>query len=138
MRHQKIKSKLNRTTGHRKALMRNLASSLIRDERIQTTVAKAKNLRPFIERLITLGKKGDLASRRLAFSRLGKKEAVHKLFEEVAPRFNDRPGGYTRIIKGNFRPGDSAPMAFIELVEMKERDMVKKKKQKRRPLLPHA
>jgi large subunit ribosomal protein L17 len=118
--------------------MRNLASSLIRDERIQTTVAKAKNLRPFIERLITLGKKGDLASRRLAFNRLGKKEAVHKLFEEVAPRFSDRPGGYTRIIKGNFRPGDSAPMAFIELVEMKEKEMVKKKKQRRRPLLPNA
>ena len=117
MRHQKIKSKLNRTTAHRKALMRNLASSLIRDERIQTTVAKAKNLRPFIERLITLGKKGDLASRRLAFNRLGKKEAVHKLFEEVAPRFSDRPGGYTRILKTGTRIGDAADMCIIELVD---------------------
>jgi len=131
MRHQKIKSKLNRTTEHRKALMRNLAAALIRHERIQTTEAKARNLKPFIERLITLGKKGDQASRRLAFDRLGKKGAVHKLFEEVAPRFKDRAGGYTRIIKANFRAGDSAPLAFIEFVEMPEKEMVKKKKPKR-------
>lgn len=130
MRHRKIKSKLNRTTSHRKALMRNLASALIDKERIHTTQAKAKNLRPFIEKLITLGKKGDLASRRLAFQRLCNKEAVHKLFEDVAPRFQERPGGYTRIVKDNPRPGDSAPMAYIELVEMEERDMVKKKKSK--------
>ena len=135
MRHRKIKSKLNRTTGHRKALMRNLAIALIQEERIHTTQAKAKNLRPFIERLITLGKRGDLAARRLAFSRLGKKEAVHKLFEEIAPRFLERPGGYTRIIKDNFRAGDSAPMAYIELVEHVEKKMVKKKKSKRP--IPH-
>ena len=132
MRHRKIRSKLNRTTGHRKALMRNLAASLISEERIHTTQAKAKNLRPFIERLVTLGKRGDLASRRLAFKRLGQKEAVHKLFEEIAPRFNERPGGYTRIIKDNFRAGDSAPMAYIEFVTGVEKEMVKKKKPKRK------
>ncbi len=131
MRHRKIRSKLNRTTGHRKALMRNLATALIKEERIHTTEAKARNLRPFVEKLITLGKRGDLAARRLAFSRLGKKEAVHKLFEEIAPRFSERPGGYTRIIKDNFRAGDSAPMAYIELVEHVEKKMVKKKKAKR-------
>ncbi|MCX6999096.1 MAG: 50S ribosomal protein L17 [Candidatus Sumerlaeota bacterium] len=131
MRHRKVKSKLNRTTEHRLALMRNLAAALIRNERILTTEAKAKNLRPFVERLITLGKRGDLAARRLVFSRLGKKEAVHKLFTEIAPRFTNRPGGYTRIVKGHFRAGDSAPMAFIEFVEMPEKEMVKKKKPKR-------
>ena len=130
MRHRKIRSKLNRTTGHRKALMRNLASALIHEERIHTTQAKAKNLRPFIERLVTLGKKADHASRRLAFQRLGRKEIVHKLFEVIAPRFTERPGGYTRIVRDNFRPGDSAPMAYIEFVEGVKKEMVRKKKSK--------
>jgi large subunit ribosomal protein L17 len=130
MRHRKIKSKLNRTTAHRRALMRNLAAALIQEGRIHTTVAKAKNLRPFIEKLVTLGKQGDLASRRLAFTRLNQKEAVHKLFLEIAPRFNERPGGYTRIVKGNYRAGDSAPMAYIEFVEGVQKEMVKKKKTK--------
>lgn len=130
MRHRKIRSKLNRTTAHRKALMRNLAAALIQEERIHTTQAKAKNLRPFIEKLVTLGKRGDLAARRLAFTRLGKKEAVHKLFIEISPRFNERPGGYTRIIKDNYRAGDSAPMAYIEFVEGVQKEMVKKKKSK--------
>jgi large subunit ribosomal protein L17 len=130
MRHKKIKSKLTRTTAHRRALMRNLAAALIQEERIHTTVAKAKNLRPFIERLVTLGKRGDLAARRLAFTRLGQKEAVHKLFLEIAPRFTERPGGYTRIVKDNYRAGDSAPMAYIEFVEGVQKEMVKKKKSK--------
>lgn len=130
MRHRKIRSKLNRTTGHRKALMRNLASAMVRDERIHTTAAKAKNLRPYIEKLVTLGKSGAISARRKAFSRLGQKEAVHKLFEDIAPRFAERNGGYTRIVRDNFRAGDSAPMAYIEFVEMEERDMVKKKKDK--------
>jgi len=135
MRHRKVRSKLNRTTAHRKGLMRNLAAALIQEERIHTTEAKAKNLRPFIEKLVTLGKKGDLAARRLAFTRLGQKEAVHKLFQEIAPRFTERPGGYTRIIKDNFRAGDSAPMAYIEFVEGVQKEMVKKKKTKRFPKL---
>jgi len=134
MRHRKIRSKLNRTTAHRKALMKNLAVALIVKDRIHTTLAKAKNLRPFIERLVTLGKRGDLAARRLVFSRICDKEAVHKLFEETAARFTDRSGGYTRIIKDNYRAGDSAPMAYIEFVVMPERDMVKKKKEKRLPV----
>ena len=132
MRHRKIKGKLNRTTAHRISLMKNLAAALIHEERIHTTQAKAKYLRPFIEKLVTLGKKGDLTARRLVFDRLGKKEAVHKLFSVIAPRFTDRPGGYTRIIKDNFRPGDSAPMAYIEFVAGVEKEMVKKKKPKRR------
>jgi len=132
MRHHKIKSKLNRTTAHRRALMKNLAAALIQEERIHTTHAKAKNLRPFIEKLVTLGKKGDLASRRLVFNKLGKKEAVHKLFAQIAPRFTERPGGYTRIIKDNFRAGDSAHMAYIEFVAGVEKEMVKKKKSKRK------
>ncbi|MBN1902612.1 50S ribosomal protein L17 [Candidatus Sumerlaeota bacterium] len=130
MRHRKIKSKLSRPTAHRRALMRNLAAALIHEGRIHTTVAKAKNLRPYIERLITLGKRGDLAARRLVFNRLGQKEAVHKLFLEIAPRFTERPGGYTRIVKDNYRPGDSAPMAYIEFVEGVQKEMVKKKKSK--------
>lgn len=134
MRHRKIRSKLTRTTAHRRALMRNLAAALIQEERIHTTVAKAKNLRPFIEKLVTMGKKGDLSARRLAFTRLGQKEAVHKLFLEIAPRFNARPGGYTRIVKDNYRAGDSAPMAYIEFVEGVQKEMVKKKKTK--PLIP--
>jgi len=117
MRHRKYRSKLNRTTEHRKALMRNLAVALIEHERIRTTDAKAKQLRPFVERLVTLGKQGTLAARRLAFSKLGKKQAVHKLFTELGPRFSDRPGGYTRVVKAERRVGDGAPMAFIEFVE---------------------
>jgi len=117
MRHRKYQSKLNRTTEHRKALMRNLAVALIEHERIHTTGAKAKQLRPFVERLVTLGRNGSLAARRLAFSRLQKKRAVHKLFEVLGPRFAERPGGYTRIVKAERRMGDSAPMAYIEFVE---------------------
>ena len=117
MRHRKHRHKLSRPTGHRKALMRNLSTSLIEHERIRTTEAKAKALRPFVERLVTLGKKGEQHHRRLAFSELGKKRAVHKLFEDIAPRFTTRPGGYLRIIRDNQRMGDGAWMAYIEFVE---------------------
>ena len=127
MRHRKYRSKLNRTTEHRKALMRNLAAALIERERIHTTDAKAKQVRPFVERLVTLGRRGTLAARRLAFSKLGKKQAVHKLFTVLGPRFGERPGGYTRIVKADRRAGDGAPMAYIEFVE---RTVVESKEKK--------
>jgi large subunit ribosomal protein L17 len=136
MRHRKIKSKLNRTTGHRKALLRNLAAALIGEERILTTHAKARQLRPFVERLVTLAKNGDLHSRRLAFSYLGKKRAVHKLFQEIGPRFGNRAGGYTRIVKDQPRAGDAALLSYIEFVERKEKEVKKPKKEKRRPFRP--
>ncbi|MCB2155413.1 50S ribosomal protein L17 [bacterium] len=117
MRHRKHRQKLSRPTGHRRALLRNLAIGLIEHERIRTTEAKAKVLRPFIERLVTLGKKGEQHHRRRAFSALGKKVPVHKLFEDIAPRFEGRPGGYTRIIRDDQRAGDGAWMAYIEFVE---------------------
>jgi len=117
MRHLNHRGRLSRPAGHRKALLRNLAVSLIVHERIRTTEAKAKVLRPFVERLITLGKKGTTHHRRQAFAHIGKKHAVHKLFEEVAPRFAERPGGYTRIIRDGQRAGDGAWMALIEFVE---------------------
>lgn len=117
MRHRKHGTKLNRTTEHRKALMRNLSIALIQNERIQTTQVKAKQLRGFIEPLITMAVDGSLHKRRLAFAKLQNKYAVHKLFEEIGPRFSERPGGYTRVVKGHVRPGDGAPMAWIELVD---------------------
>jgi large subunit ribosomal protein L17 len=117
MRHRKLHTKLSRPTGHRKALMRNLAVSLIEHGRIRTTEAKAKALRPYIEKLVTLGKKGEQHHRRLAFATLQKKHAVHKLFTELAPLFTERPGGYTRIIHDGQRQGDGSWMAFIEFVE---------------------
>lgn len=117
MRHRKYRSKLNRTTEHRRALLRNLAAALIEHERIHTTGVKAKQLRPYVERLVTLGRNGTLAARRLAFRKLGKKQPVHKLFEVLGPRFAERPGGYTRIVKAERRMGDGAPMAYIEFIE---------------------
>lgn len=117
MRHRKAKSKLNRTSEHRLALMRNLASSLVREERIRTTQVKAMQLRGFVEPLVTLAKSGSLHDRRQAFARLGKKEAVHKLFEEIGPRVGDRPGGYLRVVKDGPRAGDGALMAYIEFVD---------------------
>jgi len=117
MRHRNIKSRLNRPTAHRSALLRNLACALIEHEKIQTTDAKAKALRPVIEKMITLAKDGSLASRRQAFASLGRKEAVHRLFTEIGPRFSERPGGFTRIVKDGPRMGDGAPMAFIEFVD---------------------
>ncbi|MBI4539281.1 MAG: 50S ribosomal protein L17 [Gemmatimonadetes bacterium] len=117
MRHRKKGRTLSRTASHRRALLRNLATALIRHERIETTTAKAKELRPFAERLITLAKRGDLHARRLAARRLGDREVLAKLFDDVGPRFASRPGGYTRILKLGARRGDAAEMALIELVQ---------------------
>jgi large subunit ribosomal protein L17 len=117
MRHGKQKGKLSRDSAHRKSLMMNLSREVIDHERIQTTEAKAKAVKPELERLITLAKKGDTHSRRQAMSRLGQdKFIVYKLFEEIAPRYADRPGGYTRILKLGPRKSDSTEMVFLELV----------------------
>jgi len=116
MRHRNRKGKLSRPTGARKSLVRNLMINLIEHESIRTTEAKAKALRPLIEKMITLGKKGGQHERRLAFSKIGKKEAVHKLFEEIAPRYKERSGGYTRIVRDGQRMGDGSWMAYIMLV----------------------
>lgn len=117
MRHHLSGRQLSRNSAHRKALMRNLAAALIRHETIRTTLPKAKELRRVVEPLITMGKDDSLAGRRLAFSRLRDAEVVRKLFEEVGPRFRDRAGGYTRILRMDPRPGDSAPMALMQFVE---------------------
>ena len=117
MRHRKIGKKLNRTSAHRKALMRNMVTSLLDHERIETTDAKAKALRGVADRMITLGKRGDLHARRQAMSVIRSKEVTAKLFDELAERFRDRPGGYTRVIKVGNRVGDAAPISIIELGE---------------------
>lgn len=117
MRHQKSGRKLNRTSSHREAMFKNMASSLIKHELIRTTLPKAKELRRVAEPLITLAKTDGVANRRLAFARLRDKEAVGKLFVELGPRYRERPGGYLRILKCGFRPGDHAPMAYVELVD---------------------
>ncbi|MDB0003010.1 50S ribosomal protein L17 [Gammaproteobacteria bacterium] len=117
MRHRKAGRKLNRNSSHRKALLKNLAIALIEQDIIRTTLPKAKELRKVIEPLITLGKEDTVANRRLAFSRLRSDSAVAKLFTEVSVNSKDRKGGYTRIIKAGFRPGDKADMAYIELVD---------------------
>ncbi len=116
MRHQKSGRKFNRTSSHREAMFRNMASSLVKHELIRTTLPKAKELRRVAEPLITLAKIDGVANRRLAFSRMRDKEAVGKLFVELGPRYKERPGGYLRILKCGFRPGDNAPMAYVELV----------------------
>jgi large subunit ribosomal protein L17 len=117
MRHRKAGRRLNRTSPHRRAMFRNMAASLLRHETIRTTLPKAKELRRVVEPLITLAKDDGVAKRRLAFDRLRDKEVVGKLFTDVGPRFRDRPGGYLRILKLGPRPGDSAPMAIVQLVE---------------------
>jgi large subunit ribosomal protein L17 len=117
MRHMKSGRKLNRTQSHRKALFANMATSLIKHEQIVTTLPKAKELRRVTDKLITLGKKGDLHSRRRAASQLRDERMAKKLFDELGPRYKDRPGGYTRVLKAGFRQGDCAPMAVIELVD---------------------
>src|SRR5438270_7738769 len=114
MRHQVSGRKLNRSAAHRKALMKNLAAALIRHEKIRTTDAKAKELRRFADRLVSLGKQATLAARRRAFDRVRDRDAVTKLFDVIAPRFTERPGGYTRITKLGFRHGDAAPISLIE------------------------
>ncbi|HEU4475966.1 MAG TPA: 50S ribosomal protein L17 [Methyloceanibacter sp.] len=117
MRHRNQGRKLNRTATHRSALFASLATALIKHEQIATTLPKAKELRRVTDRLITLAKKGDLHGRRLAFSRLRDEAIVAKLFDTLGPRYAERPGGYTRVLKAGFRYGDSAPMAVIELVD---------------------
>ena len=120
MRHRKIGRQLSRTSAHRKALFRNMSASLFRHEIIRTTVPKAKELRRVAEPLITLAKNDSLHGRRVAFSRLRDRDAVTKLFGELGPRYKDRPGGYLRILKSGYRPGDNAPMAYVELVDRPE------------------
>jgi len=117
MRHRQSGRQLNRNSSHRKAMFRNMATSLFKHELIKTTLPKAKELRRTAEPLITMAKSDSVANRRLAFARLRDKEIVNKLFTELGPRYNQRPGGYLRILKGGFRAGDSAPMAIVELVD---------------------
>jgi len=117
MRHLKKGRKLGSDASHRKAMLRNLATALLTNERIKTTDARAKEVRPLVDKLITWGKRGDVHARRLAMAELRDKELVHKLFSEIAPRFEDRDGGYTRILKLGPRKGDGAPIVILELVE---------------------
>ena len=117
MRHRHGLRKLNRTSAHRQAMLRNMMNSLIEHEAIKTTLPKAKELRKVIEPMITLAKKDSLANKRLAFDRLRDRDSVVKLFAVLGPRYQARPGGYTRILKMGFRVGDNAPMAFVELVD---------------------
>jgi len=121
MRHRVLKYKLNRTTSHRKALLNNMALALIKHEQISTTLVKAKNLRPFVEKIITLAKKGSLSSKKKAFSILKNKTIIEKLFTNIAKRYKERKGGYIRILKNGFRYGDMAPLAVIELVDRDEK-----------------
>src|SRR5436305_13284634 len=120
MRHRHGLRKLNRTSSHRLAMLRNMTNSLFKHEAIKTTLPKAKELRRVVEPLITLAKEPTLANRRLAFDRLRDRDIVTKLFNELGPRYKARPGGYTRILKMGFRVGDNAPMAFVELVDRPE------------------
>ncbi|HYP68562.1 MAG TPA: 50S ribosomal protein L17 [Thiobacillaceae bacterium] len=120
MRHSQSNRKLNRTTSHRLAMLRNMTNSLLRHEAIKTTLPKAKELRRVAEPIITLGKSPSLSNRRLAFDRLRDREMVTKVFDELGPRYAKRPGGYLRILKFGFRVGDNAPMALVELVDRPE------------------
>jgi large subunit ribosomal protein L17 len=117
MRHRHSGRQLNRNSSHRKAMFRNMTASLVKHELIKTTLPKAKELRGYAEPIITLAKEDSVANRRLAFNRLRDKEVVGKLFSEIGPRYQDRPGGYLRILKCGFRTGDKAPMAYVELVD---------------------
>ena len=120
MRHGKSGRKLNRTASHRKAMFANMAAALIEHEQIVTTLPKAKDLRPIVEKLVTLAKRGDLHARRLAISRIRDEGMVSKLFETIGPRYAERAGGYTRVLKAGFRHGDNAPVAVIEFVDRDE------------------
>lgn len=124
MHHRKSGRKFSRASAHRKAMFKNMAVSLFEHELIRTTLPKAKELRRYAEPLITLSKKDSVANRRLAFARTGNKAAVGKLFAELGPRYEGRPGGYLRIMKCGFRPGDNAPMAYVELVDRPAVDIV--------------
>jgi large subunit ribosomal protein L17 len=129
MRHRVAGWKLGRNTSHRRALLRNLVTSLILEERIETSVVKAKAMRPHVERMITLGKRGDVAARRLAAAYLMTREAVNHLFDTVAPRFGDREGGYLRIVRKDFQRGDGSEKAFVELLGSEK--VVEAKREKR-------
>jgi large subunit ribosomal protein L17 len=128
MRHRNAGFKLGRNTSHRRALLRNLATSVIMEERVETTLAKAKAVRPEVEKMITLGKRGDVAARRQALGYLMTREAVDKLFETIAPRMGDRNGGYLRIVKGGFRSGDNGEIAYLELMGSEAKQEEKRKK----------
>ena len=132
MRHGRGGFKLGRNPASRKALLRNLAGSLIEKNRIRTTVVKAKAVKPVVEKMVTMGKSGTLASKRRALAFLYKRKTVHVLFDEVAPRFMDRQGGYTRIIRDGFRKGDGAEMAYLEFVDYKFEKKDKKSKAKKK------
>lgn len=132
MRHQKSGRHLNRTSAHRQAMLSNMSASLIEHETIKTTVVKAKELRRFVEPLITLSKTDSVANRRRAFAKLRNKAAVGKLFSELGPRYLDRPGGYTRILKAGFRQGDSAMVAYMQLMDQPDQPI----EQKPEPLVP--
>jgi large subunit ribosomal protein L17 len=141
MRHQKKAIKLGRTAEHRKALLANQVCSLIEHQRIKTTLAKARAVRPLAERMVTLGKNGSIHARRTALATLRQKNAVMKLFNDIAPRSAERNGGYTRIVKLGYRKSDSAPMAFIEWVDMGEiveEKATEEKKRKKKPAEPQA
>ncbi len=124
MRHNNAFRKLNRTSSHRLAMFRNMSNSLLQHEAIKTTLPKAKELRRFLEPVITLGKKSSLSNKRLAFNKLRNRENVVKLFAEIGPRYSARPGGYLRILKFGFRKGDNAPMALIELVDRPDIELI--------------
>jgi len=130
MRHLNRGRKLNRSSAHRKALLRNLVLSLIRHERIRTTDAKAKELRRYADRMVTLGKQGDLSARRMVFSLIESRDAVKKLFDVIAPRFKDRAGGYTRVVKFGVRNGDAASVSIVEFTGASERAKAKKPRKK--------
>lgn len=129
MRHRKAGYKLGRNTSHRRALLRNLVTSILLEDRVETTLTKAKAVRPHVERMITLGKKGDLHARRQALSYLMTREAVSRLFDTVAPRYGDRNGGYLRIVRTGFQRGDGAEKAYIELLGTEQ--LLDEKRQKR-------
>jgi large subunit ribosomal protein L17 len=131
MRHQVKSGQLGRNTAHRRALLRNLVTSFLERERMRTTLAKARATRPLAEKMITLGKRGTLHARRQALAYLTKESAVKKLFDEIAPRFSERPGGYSRIVKLDRRAGDGASMAVLELVGSEYKKKAKKKKEKK-------
>ncbi len=120
MRHRKSGRKLNRTASHRKAMFANMSAALIKHEQIMTTLPKAKELRPFVDKLVTLAKRGDLHARRIAISRVRDEAMVKKLFATIGPRYEDRHGGYTRVLRAGFRYGDDAPVAVIEFVDRDE------------------
>jgi len=131
MRHMNRGRKLNRTSAHRKALFRNLVLALVQHERIRTTDAKAKELRRYADRMVTLGKRGDVAARRLAFAFMQSRDAVKRLFDEIAPRFKERNGGYTRVVKFGIRRGDAAPLSIIEFSDFSDSAEAKKPRKKR-------